>query len=145
MSDNVGSASLEMDLEMRYARAYRKAEQLRLHAFEVKTDRLYRVRSQRAGHPAHYIEVTEGGLVCDCESGRAGAPCVHAAAVARRREREGKCKQLFPAFETAAELFDGEDLEVIVELDDLPVAETHEKAPVALRPSEKYKLTDIWY
>lgn len=73
--------------EGRICNALDKARRLRHNAIRL-SKYTYVVKSQREGHPAHVIEVTEHGLQCDCEAAQNDMPCCHAAAVALRLERE---------------------------------------------------------
>jgi hypothetical protein len=66
-----------------------KAARLRARAVQIGPY-AYQVKSSRAGHEPHVIEVTASGLVCDCEAGFSGNPCFHAATVAKRLWRERK-------------------------------------------------------
>lgn len=74
-------------LDGRINNALDKSRQLRREAVRLG-EFTYKVCSQREGHNPHYVEVTEHGLLCDCESAQYNQPCFHAAAVARRLERE---------------------------------------------------------
>lgn len=43
------------------------------------------------------VKVVEGRYVCDCEAGRAGRPCCHAAAVFIRKTEQGGGRVVAPA------------------------------------------------
>ena len=96
-------------IDERYERAFEKARELRLHAFR-NSDTEYTVRSQRWGHAWHIVKITATGIICDCEAGLAGQPCVHGAVVARRLDRERKPRQSPEPVEWATELEFDDDL-----------------------------------
>ena len=61
-----------------------------LITFQSRDRLLYRVRSTSTAGASYRVRVdSRGELVCECEAGRHGRPCVHGAAVWSRRVAEG--------------------------------------------------------
>src|SRR5437773_5724812 len=61
-----------------------------LITFQSRDRLLYRVRSTSTAGASYRVRVdARGELVCECEAGRHGRPCVHGAAVWSRRVAEG--------------------------------------------------------
>src|SRR5438045_2618675 len=61
-----------------------------LITFQSRDRLFYRVRSTSTAGASYRVRVdSRGEVVCDCEAGRRGRPCVHGAAVWSRRVAEG--------------------------------------------------------